>query len=220
MKNLYISSWGLFFMGIALKFLHVPGANICMLLSCILLVVHNIVYLCKHRKKEDIPSVLLYFSYTILTIYVFGRLAFWGFAKPLFLIGFLLVIVTLVLYSTKRESFKTPQIVLVFYFVFFFILSYTPSYKVYYALYLNKVLNKEQRDTNYRSWDMYSWFLILRDLKEEALEANQKAQKNAESNGSPQSLEVLKQHEILIKTEKNELKENELEAKWFEIKLL
>ena len=213
MRNLYIGAWGIFFIGIALKFLHITGANISMVLSCILLGIHSIIYLCKHRKKDDISKVLLYFSYTILTIYVVGGLLFWGWIKPLFSIGLLLVIATFTLYLIRKEPFKTPQIVLIVYFVFFFILSYTPSYKIYYIFNLNTVINKEQRNTDPRPWDMYSWFLNLRGLKEEALEANQKAKKIVELEGDEKGLEILKQHEALIKTEN--LERSELEFKWF-----
>lgn len=40
---------------------------------------------------------------------------------------------------------------------------------------LNSVLNGESRNTDYRGWDKYSWFLYLDDKNDEALEANTNA---------------------------------------------
>jgi len=205
MKNFYIITWSLFFVGIVLKFLHITGANVLMLVSCVMLLIHSIIYLCKHV-KTDYPKVLLYFSYTLLTIYVFGRICCFGFSKPVFWIALSCVIATLIVHLIKKKPFKVPQFMLVVYFVFFYVLSYTPSYKIHYVIKLNTVLNKERRDTDYYSWDKYSWFLHLRGLKEEALDANKKAQKAAElciDDWEAQGyLEMIEYHRILILNER------------------
>jgi len=64
------------------------------------------------------------------------------------------------------------------------------------------VLNSETRNTNYRAWDEYSWFLYISGKQDEAIEANQKAQKAAEErqNGrAVQYLKEIKQHEQQIR---------------------
>jgi hypothetical protein len=85
--------------------------------------------------------------------------------------------------------------------VFFFIISFTHSDRIYYFFNLNTVLNGETRNTNYYSWDKYSWFLYIADKKNEALEANQNAQKAVEEylkiipdEEAVQYLTVIKQH--------------------------
>jgi len=197
MKKLYIIAWSLFFAGLVLKFLHIVGANILLLVSCTILLVHNIIFLCKHV-KTDYAKVLIYFSYTFITIYVMGRILFWAVAKPIFPITFVLVIISLIVHLIKNESLKLPQIVLAVYFIFFLVFSYVPSYKVCYALKLNTVLNKEERKTDYRAWDNYSWFLNLRNKKSEALDANKKAQEAAELCGAQLYLDILEHHKLLI----------------------
>jgi len=89
MRFFYIISWSLFFIGVVFQSLHILGGGVLPLLSCILLLVHNVIFLCKHV-KTDFTKVLLYFSYTFLTIYLFGRLLYWGWAKAILLFSRLL----------------------------------------------------------------------------------------------------------------------------------
>lgn len=42
---------------------------------------------------------------------------------------------------------------------------------------MNTALHSESRKINYYSWDKYSWFLYISDKYEEALVANENAQK-------------------------------------------
>jgi signal transduction histidine kinase len=207
MRVLYIISWVIFFTGLVFKFLHIIGENIFLILACLMMLIHSIIFLCK-RIKTDYKRVLLYFSYTFLTIYITARVCYWNGSKLLFLLALLVVIFTFVMYLIEKKAFKIPQIILVSYFVFFLMLSYTPSYKIHYIVNLNIILNKERRNTDYLSWDKYSWFLHLRELEHEALEANQKARKAAElcvgklipENEFQKYIEKLDKHEFLIKT--------------------
>ena len=71
-------------------------------------------------------------------------------------------------------------------------------------------MNKDSRNTDYRSWDNYSWYLNLRKKQTEALEANIKATdavkllfKNSNNDEARQYLTVLKQHEQLIRSKDN-----------------
>jgi hypothetical protein len=141
-------------------------------------------------------------------------------AKPIFPIAFLLVVVTFVMYLIKQQPFKIPQILLIVYFAFFFVLSYTPSHKIYYIINLNTVLNKEKRDTCYRAWDRYSWFLHLRGLKNEALEANKKAYQAVELQEPSERVaqkyfEIIKKHESLIEAENTDWNEWEAEGELY-----
>ena len=224
MRFFYIISWSLFFIGVVFQSLHILGGGVLPLLSCILLLVHNVIFLCKHV-KTDFTKVLLYFSYTFLTIYLFGRLLYWGWAKAIFPIALLFVIFTFIMYLIKEKPFKIPQIVLVAYFAFFLVLSYTPSYKIYYIVNLNAVLYKERRNFDYVSWDKYSWFLHLRGLKSEALEANKEAYqalkycaRDIDGLRFPKEeyiqdyFEIIKKHESLIEAKNTDW--NEWEADW------
>lgn len=100
----------------------------------------------------------------------------------LFIMVLLLTISYFVLLFTVKTKLKFPQIFLIVYFVFSLVLSYTHSDRIYYFFNLNSVLNEESRNTNYHSWDKYSWFLYLAHKQDEAIEANQNAQKAAEEH--------------------------------------
>jgi hypothetical protein len=56
-----------------------------------------------------------------------------------------------------------------------FLFSFVPSYATCYVFDLNQVLNKRGNETNYYSWDKYSWFLYIRGQDEKAIQANQNA---------------------------------------------
>lgn len=177
MKKFYLTSWIVFLLGLLFKFLHYPGGGILLTLGSLLLVIHCIIHFTKFA-KTDLPLTLLYASIAFITVYLFGRLQYWAFAKPFFLVAFLLSLATIILLFVKKVKFGFPQLFLIVYFVFFFIISYTASYRIYYFINLNTVLNSESRNTDYASWDKYSWFLYLQEKQEEAIEANTNA-KNA-----------------------------------------
>lgn len=210
MRPYYVICWSVFLIGFTFKWLHLEGGLSLMALGCLILLIHNIIYLFMHV-KTDPAKVLLYFSFTVITIYAYGRIQYWAWPGPFFPFALLLVATTLIIYLfhvVKGKPLKAPQILLIVYLAFFLILAYIPSYKIYYAVYLNPVLNKESRETDYYSWDNYSWFLNLHGLKTEALEANQKAHQAAErcidasSEGNARAyLEIIKRHEQLIQAD-------------------
>lgn len=206
MKKLQIIAWIIFIIGIIFRLLHYPGTAVISLLGTLLLVIHSIIYLVKNA-NTNLPSTFLYLSYSFLTVYVLFRLQYWSCGPMilgyslLFIIVLLLTISSFILLLTSKIKIKLPQIFLVVYFIFFFVLSFTHSYRIYYFFNLNPVLNGESRNTNYHSWDKYSWFLYLADRQDEAIEANQNAQKAAEDylrsipdEETVQYLTVIKQH--------------------------
>jgi len=118
-----------------------------------------------------------------------------------FIIVFLVTISCFVLLLSCKTQFKFPHAFLAVYFVFFFALSFTHSARIYYFFNLNPLLNGELRNTNYYSWDKYSWFLYTADKQDEAIEANQNAQKAAvkylkiiPNEETIQYLTLIKQH--------------------------
>jgi hypothetical protein len=185
MKKLQIIAWTIFIIGLVFRLLHYPGITVLSLLGTLLLLIHCIIYIAKNA-KTNLPTSFLHLSYTLATIYILFRLQYWP-VRPMilgysafFIIVLLVTISCFVLHITNKTPFKFPQIFLVVYFAFFFVLSFTHSDRIYYFFNLNTVLNGESRNTNYKYWDKYSWFLYIADKQDEAIEANQKAQKAVE----------------------------------------
>jgi hypothetical protein len=185
MKKLQIIAWTIFIIGLVFRLLHYPGTSVISILGTLLLVIHSILYLVKNA-KTNLPTSFLHLSYSLLTVYLLFRLQYWSCGPMIlgyslfFIIVLLLTISCFVLLFSSKTQFKFPQIFLVVYFVFFFVLSFTHSDRIYYFFNLNTALNGESINTNYQSWDKYSWFLYIADKQDEAIEANQNAQKAVE----------------------------------------
>jgi hypothetical protein len=205
MKKLYIISWIVLLTGLIFKFLHIPGNGSLLTLSGLLLLIHSIIHLIKFA-KTNLSISLLYLSFAFITIYLIVRLQFWPCPIPLFLFICILTLCSIVVNLVNRTKFQFSQILLILYFVLFYTISYVPAYKMYYSIRLNTILNGKSRNSDYRSWDKYSWFLYLRDKQAEALEANMNAAnalelylKNSNDNDAGQYLTIIKQHEQKIK---------------------
>lgn len=214
MKKLLITAWVIFMFGLFLMFLHFPGGNFFLLLGTCILIIHSLIFLIKNFKK-DLPSALLHISYSMITAYVLLRLLYRSFGPmilgyPSFFLFVLIVsILCFAIHINKKIAIKFPQILLYIYFVFFIVLSYTHSHRIYYFINLNTVMYEEERKSNFYAWDKYSWFLYISNLQDEALEANQNAQRAVEKyskinpiDDSSRDMKLIMQHEKQIR-EKN-----------------
>jgi len=208
MKKMQIIAWTTFLIGLVFRLLHFPGAGIISLLGTLLLFIHSIIFLFKNA-KTNLPTSFLHLSYSFLTIYVLFRFQYWSCGPMIFgfpLLFIIVLLVTLICFILHLTNNRLPQIFLIIYFVFFFVLSYTHSDRIYYFFKLNPVLNGEMRNTDYYSWDKYSWFLYIVDKQDEAIEANRKAQKAVEEHlkiiqneEAVRYLTLIKQHEQQIR---------------------
>jgi len=209
MKKFYFITWIILFTGFIFRFLHFEGGGVLLSLSGLLIVIHCIIHLIKFARL-NLSLSMLYSSIAVITIYLIGRILYFSFVKPIFPVACLLAWTCLTVHIVKRTRFHFSQALLIIYFAFFYAISYTPSYEIYYFVNLNTFLNKDSRNTDYRSWDNYSWYLNLRKKQTEALEANIKATdavkllfKNSNNDEARQYLTVLKQHEQLIRSKDN-----------------
>ncbi len=183
MKALNITSWTIFFLGLIGKFFHYP-TTLLMILGCLLLLIYGLITFFKEI-KTNLPYSLQPLSFAFLSIYLLFRVQYWGFARYIFALTFILVATCLILYLVKKAKFKLREIILVLYFAFIFLLSFIHADKIYYIVNLNTVLNSEIRNYSYSAWDKYSWFLYIAGKQDEAVQANQNAQKSCCSMFKP-----------------------------------
>jgi hypothetical protein len=206
MKKLLIISWSVFFTGIILRVLHLPFASVLSILGTLMLVVYSIIYFIKNVKSK-LPAAFLHLSFAAITTYVLFRLQYWYIGPRLlgislfFIFVLLVVIAYLVLHILNKLKFRLPQLFLVFYFSTFLALSFISSHSIYYFFNLNPVLRGDFRNTDYHSWDKYSWFLYIAGKQEEAVVANQNAinaamesYKRAPGYRQVRDVELIKQH--------------------------
>lgn len=178
MKGLLISSTAIFLVAMLFRLLHWPFSGILAIFSISLIFIFAIVNSIRQKKvwKIDALSGWLIASWSL---YILFRYMYW-YAGPsiigfnsMFLGAILLTIIYLVI-SIKNESKEISKIVVVTSLAGL-TFSFVPSYSICYFFDLNDVFNKENKQTNYYSWDKYSWFLYIQGEKKQALDANQKA---------------------------------------------
>jgi len=213
MKKLLIIAWSIFIIGILFRLFHFPGPSLLLILGTFLLVVHSVIFMVKNA-QTDLPNAFLHLSYALLTVYLLFKIQYWscgpmilGFTL-LFIIVLLAIFTSFILFFTNKTKIQIPQILLVVYFAFIFVLSYTHSYSIYYFFNLDKTLNQDSRDTDYRTWDKYSWFLYIANKPNEALEANLNAQKALEEHLKIETDEKAIQYQTLLKQHNQKILEN------------
>lgn len=214
MKKLQITSWIIFFTGIIFRLFLLPGGNLILVIGAALFLVHNIIFLIKNW-ASNLAISFLHLSITAWTIYLLFRILFWpggpyflG-APLLFLVPFLITVVYVTIHIIEKTKFRLPQILLSIYFLFSLKLAETHSHRIYYFFNLNKVLNEESRNYNYQSWDKYSWFLYISKKQDEALQANEYAQK-ALKNHFKKSLGIQKAKDSMLIWKHREQIENKI----------
>lgn len=215
MKKLQIIAWSIFFIGILLKLFHFPFASQMLILGTLLLVIHSLIYFGKNA-NTNLANSFLHLTFAFMTAYVLFRIQYWSCGPMIlgyslfFLLVLVIFIICLVLHVTHKPKFRVPQLILLLYFLFFYILSFTHSYDIYYFVYLNPVLNGESREINYHSWDKYSWFLYIAGKKEEALEANYKAEEAIKNSLKIGGDNLTIEYEALIKLHQQQI----LDGNW------
>lgn len=174
MKILLISSWLVFITGVTFQFLQLPGTAIVLLTSVTLFLVHGYM-LWREKAKHELPLTLTILTLSLISIYIAGRFHFWMWTRFVFFIVCGFAAAALLFSIINRVRMRLVHLFLLIYFCFFLWFSFLPSHQLYYAIRLNTLLNKESRNTDYRSWDKYSWFLNIKDHHAEAIEANRQA---------------------------------------------
>jgi len=200
----YKFSWLVTLTGFVFLFMHYPFATVIMIAGGCGLLIHSAIYFFRNSSTAPVKS-LFYIVIACITLYVEARFLFWGWAKVIFYLSCLEMILWLVAVVKSRSTVSGLYLVVIMVFILGVWISFTPSYKIYYFVHLNTVLNKQTREVNYRSWDRYSWYLYLRNRFDEAFEANRKAQDAASESlrispdrDAGNYMEFLKQHEFQI----------------------
>jgi hypothetical protein len=204
LKKIYILAWIIILLGILFKFLHFQGGGALLISGSVLLLMHSFAYfMISDRQKEYSP--LLNLSIVLLTCYIGARFQFWALARPVYYLACLAMLVWIIAVVRKKKRPGASAILLTGYFIFVTWFTNVPSHQLYYLVNLHPMLNSDLRETNYRAWDRYSWFLYLKQEYDAAFDANQKAQKAATKSleMAPDSLAkeykgILLQHEFQI----------------------
>jgi hypothetical protein len=173
MKKFLIISWILFFLGFTIHLLHWPGADLFMLLSCTILIIHNIIFMFKNVKKSII-AVLSNFMMTMIAIYVIFRFMNLPFSILFFILSILLAVIIFIIQISQKKPLKWVQLFLILPIALSITIFFTKSDQLFYITNCH-YLSDDTKSCYFGVWDRYSWYLYCADKKVKALEANQKA---------------------------------------------
>ena len=175
MRKFLFVSWLIYFLGLALKFFHLPGSFV-LLLGSLFLLFHSLVFTFKNF-KTDLSTILSNWSGAVFSVYLLFRLLFWQYAQIIFWLSILLFLFAIQLQIRQKRAKKYGSIFLALFCCFTIYLSNIRAHQVFYFIHIRPILNNSFQNPydNYSTWDKYSWFLYLANHQDEALEANQKA---------------------------------------------
>jgi hypothetical protein len=203
MKGLLFSSAIFFSLAILFRLFHLPSDSLLPIVSCFLLLIFAVVNTFSKKKigKLNVFGGWVLFAWTL---YILFKYQYWNMGPFFdgFSVFFLLVFVLTILYfiAKSKEWSKLVLVVSILGLVY----SFVPAYVNCYFFELNEVINKENNETNFASWDKYSWFLFLNGKNEEALDANHRAVKACQK-----AVEVNRLSESEIKEIPNRLSQHE-----------
>jgi hypothetical protein len=191
MKGILIASGSIFLIASTFRLLHWPFASILVILSFLLILIFAVV---NSFSKKEIWKIDIFGGWIINSwaLYILFRYLYWYCGPSIFGFNamFLVILILTIIYLSSKKSNAISKTLITISLIGL-VFSFIPSYSICYFFDLNEIINKENNNTNYYSWDKYSWFLYIRGEKKRALDANQKAikaWKNMDKmNGGPHS---------------------------------
>jgi hypothetical protein len=196
MKTLQIIAYSIFLIGLILKFFHFPKNAIIMMIGIFLiLLIYAIAAL---NKKYDRLYSINGFATSFWLISLLFTLKFWPFSNLLLLISSLLTIISIV-YSYKLKRLKELKLLFISSIICltFYIM---PSDIRYYLI---NIKWNQEIETDYYSWDKYSWFLYQNAHYDQALETSNHALKIANQYAKRydevEFIEIIDNHNKMIK---------------------
>ncbi len=188
--------------GMVIKLLKLPMHTVFILVSLLALIVYYIS--CLVRKNKELHEILTGF---VTVIWLFGLLSLLKHFPFYNIVLIIASLISLVLFFMidKKKNLTTANNILLFVTIFItVVLNFVPAHQTYY---ITNIKFSYEIETDYRSWDRYSWFLYVAGEEKEALSANVNAQKalevslaNPDTHGNENEyLPILKDHELAIK---------------------
>ena len=194
----------IFLIGFGLKFIHAPFHTVIMLVGIIsLLGIYLYFLFSKGKSVEYVLSGLCAVSWLIFLLFVIKFFPFVYFSLALAVCLTLLWLIRKIKFKEKSGSITALNIAIIAFCSALYLIAPSTRYRIFNILY-----NKEI-ETDFQTWDKYSWFLYRSQKFNESYEASIKAQNallNFQLKHPEESLNVwqnqITQHQIKIR-EKN-----------------
>jgi len=192
MKYWINSAYGLFALGFALKFFHIPFNAVLMIVALLALVI--LYALGAMRKKIERVRVLAGFSATLWLTLLLSTTKFYPGTLVVLIAAVALTAITVVVATQKIQH--GPLLPLIAPILVALLFYFMPSHKKYHLF--NIRMNYEI-DRDFYSWDKYSWFLYQNGKIEEAQVASEKALIIASEYADTEWIEFIEDHNRKIK---------------------
>ena len=196
MKKVQIIAYGIFLIGLILKFFHFPKNTIIIMIGVLLMLLVN--FITAFNKKYDKLHVINGFAITFWFILILFTVKFWPLDNQLLLITRLLTIISIV-YSYKSK--KLNELKLLFISCLLCLTFYMMPTDIRY--HLISIKWNQEIETDYYSWDKYSWFLYQNGHYDEALKtsnhASEIANQYANIYNEVEFVEIIANHNKNIK---------------------
>lgn len=197
MRKYAFIGFGLFAAGLGMKFFHAPFHALIMISGLLAMLIENVWYAI-HKEKNKSELFFRIATSFILT-YLLFLVKFYPFSQVPSIAGFLFLILG-VFYSLTTKS--TNQHITRFTLIAL-VLSILVSATVYLIptdvrYYLFNIKFNHEIETDYRTWDKYSWFLYVNNKQAEAAQASERALELVTKTNDEQYLNQIKSHRSKI----------------------
>lgn len=201
MKKIEILLYSLYASGIVYKLFKMPMHTVFILLILLILVIYYTS--CLISKKKDLLSTLTGFV-TVLWLFCFlAILKHFSFLNIVYIVSLVSSAMLLLLLYKNKKMISGNSIfcaVIIVVSIFFKLLPNCDTY------YLTNIKFNHEIETDYFSWDKYSWFLYNDGKENEALQANKNAQNAVEKSlqnpkyGDEKEYQAfIKKHQLMIR---------------------
>lgn len=192
MNKIFKVSIIIFLFGFFLKFFHTHYNAIIMMVALFLMLIVNIVS-CFKTKQEKVNNLIGFATTFWLTALLF-IVKFWPF--PVIIMSFALLLTLVALYlSFKENNWKQYRLILLSacLSITFFVMPTDTRY------YLISIKWNYKVESDYFSWDKYSWFLYKNNKQEESLKASNRALDIVKQTNESEWIKVITNHNTRIK---------------------
>lgn len=194
MKKLFLLSLFVFIAGLVLKVFHVHYNAIVMLLGVLLMLVSGIAGATGQKRGFPLFFTL---SYALCSLALVFMLKFYPGQLYVFYVALAFALASMVMLAGKKQIKSAVSLLPLA--AMLLVLHLTPSDRIYY---LFNIKYNYEIDTDYQTWDKYSWFLYRNGNHEEALKASLKAMQTAENVGDEENVKIVDEHYRKIQSKK------------------
>lgn len=191
MKKAFLISLAVYFLGFILKFFHAPFHAIIMLGGIFFMLAASIRTFIK--KPDELNGMLGIATALWLTFLLF-TVKYFPYSNIVLLLA--AMVSTYAMISTIKVNLMDQKLMLGFAVVLALAFYFTPTDTRYY--YMSIKWNHEV-ETDFRSWDKYSWFLYINHKYDDALKASQKANQILENSSDDDWKKFIASHTQQIK---------------------